>query len=135
MFNCVSDYAKVFVCQRLPSDVSRMVFAVAQNQIQEPIKEQMSHVHVELLQNERVTYLSLLTQVFDRYLDNAYGLDQINSNDILICYYMRNLAFDIRLCAESRELYDDYDMFEKFLLKKRVKYGYIAAMKYILQHH
>jgi hypothetical protein len=134
MFNCICDYAKVVVCQQLPSDVSRTVFELAQKQIQEPVKVKMSYVHAELLTNERVTYLSLLTQMFDKYLDNAYGLTQINSTDILICYYIMNLAFDIRLCAESRELYDSYDMFEKFLLKNKVKDGYIVAMKYILQN-
>jgi hypothetical protein len=134
MYNCICNYAKTIVCKNLPDDMARIVFEIAQNIIEEPIKAKQKCMHVELLKHKHVEYLSLLTQVFDKYLDNVHQLNGIQSNDTITRYYIMNLTFDIRLCSESRELYDSFDMFEKFLLKNKAKEGYIDAMKYILQN-
>jgi hypothetical protein len=135
MFDTLCDFAKVLVCKQCPKDISEMIFNIAHHAIQEPVKAQMNIVCLELKKDKRAVYFNLLSQVYDKYIDNYDSLQQLQPEDFVVRYYLHQMIFDIRICSQSRDLKCAFDMFERFLLRNRAKEGYVMAMQYILSVH
>lgn len=132
MYNAICDYAKLFVCKQLPFDVSQKIFEMAQDHIQRPVKEQMRKVCVELQSNQHTIYLNLLSEFYERHIDNYEQLQDLQPEDFFTQYYLSRLTFDISVCSQSIDIHDAFSVFEKFLLHNKAKDGYISAMQYVL---
>ncbi len=132
MFAAICDYAKVVICKNLPTDVSYQILNIAKHELQKPLKEQMKYVLSELQNNERAVYYNLLSEIYQKYIGDWQALHNIHANDFIIDYYIRNLAFGVRMCGETADMDDAFEMFETFLMYSKAKSGYILAMRYVL---
>lgn len=133
MFEAICDYAKVFLCKNLPVDISHSILNLAEYELQKPIREQMNNVLCQLQKDERTMYYNMLTEIYEKYINDWQALSNIHSNDFIIDYYIRNLAFGIRICWETADMHDAFEMFEMFLMYSKAKSGYIMAMQYVLK--
>jgi hypothetical protein len=131
MFYAICDYAKVLVCNHLPSDVSLNILTIIEYEMQIPVKNKMKQVLMELQDDDRVIYYKLLTQSYEKYIDNWQALYALEIEDCVVRHYVRNLAFAFRMCAEA-EPCESFSMFEVFLMHSKAKDGYIWAMQHIL---
>jgi hypothetical protein len=132
MFDTICDYAKVLVCKHCPKDISETIFSIAHHEIHELVKAQMNIVCLELKKNKRAVYFNLLSQIYNEYIDNYERLQLLQPDDFVVRYYLHQITFDIRICSQSRDTNDAFDMFERFMLKNKAKEGYVMAMQYIL---
>ena len=132
MFDTICDYSKLVVCSHFPRDISEIILEKVQHEEQQPLKQQMRNVLIELQKYEHTQYLNLLAQVYEKYFNNYESLYLLNPQDFMLKYYLSQLTFDIRSCSECAEFHDANDTFETLLLRNKAKEGYLMAMKYVL---
>jgi hypothetical protein len=109
MYRCVNDFHKLVICNQLPRGPAELIIDTLEDELTKDVRTKKRAVLDELVTNQRVVYLKLVHETFDRfqnhhnvilersdeYMNNMDDMDDMD--DMLTSIYLRYIAFDIKI--------------------------------------
>lgn len=136
-YRCTSDYLKLVVCASLPRGPAEDILTITERDLQRSTREKKNVMLQELVKNDKVVYLRLVHEVFEKFGHDTNQLfHHWNSATVDIStHYMRTIAFDVKMYHTDQWLDEDdkFEYYKKIILSCKSKHDYIKYLEMMLQ--